>query len=168
VPESLVHQILSLNHDSIYTAHPGRHCILDILNLKFWCKRMSKHVDWYVSKYDFKAPMGKVQEPTRHGKSSVWMLLVHYGGPKRVINMCLGSWTAFRNMRERYPSRIFRLLRARREYATQIITRHGVNNVLVTNNGRSFTATFLMKCIRFWVSSIIRSETGHTNEYIGR
>jgi hypothetical protein len=55
-----------------------------------------------------------------------------------------------------------------RAYATQIITRHGVNNVLVTDNGKSFTATFLMKSVRFWESSIIRPETGHTNEWIGR
>jgi hypothetical protein len=32
VPES---EILSLNHDSIYAAHPGRHRMLDILKLKF-------------------------------------------------------------------------------------------------------------------------------------
>ena len=36
VPEALVNEILSLNHDSIYAAHPGRHRMLDILKLKFW------------------------------------------------------------------------------------------------------------------------------------
>ena len=84
VPEGLVNEILSLNHDSIYAAHPGRHRMLDILKLKFWWKGMSRHVDEYVSKCDtcqrrhgrqeFKAPMGKIRSPPDNVKSSTWTL----------------------------------------------------------------------------------------------
>jgi hypothetical protein len=45
VPQSLVREILSLNHNSVYASHPGKHRMLDILNARFWWPGMTAHVE---------------------------------------------------------------------------------------------------------------------------
>jgi hypothetical protein len=47
---SLASKIISLNHDYIYAAHPGRKRILDILSLQNWWPEMGKVMRNYVSK----------------------------------------------------------------------------------------------------------------------
>jgi transposase InsO family protein len=152
VPESLVNEILSLNHDSVYAAHPGRHRMLDILKLKFWWKGMSKHVDEYVKNCDacqrrhgrqeFKAPMGKVREPTRQWE------IVHMDtvGPLQISDKGNKYILTFVDSFSKYVEAIalpdICAITCARAYASQVITRHGVNDILVTDNGTSFTAVF--------------------------
>jgi hypothetical protein len=52
VPESLVSEILSLNHDLIYAAHPGWKRTLDIVLLRNWLPGIHKDVRHYVLKCD--------------------------------------------------------------------------------------------------------------------
>jgi hypothetical protein len=48
VPASLVSEILALNHDSNYAAHPGRKRMLDLMGLRFWCTSIYKDIKEYV------------------------------------------------------------------------------------------------------------------------
>jgi hypothetical protein len=135
--------------------------MLDILKLKFRWKGMSRDVDEYVSKCDtcqrrhgrqeFKAPMGKVQEPTTQWeivhKDAAGPLQKSEQGNKYVLIFV----DIFSKYAEAIPLPDISAVTWARAYATQLITRHGVNDVLVTDNGKSFTAVFSMKSVKFWV-----------------
>jgi hypothetical protein len=152
VPESMVSEILSLNHDSIYAAHPGRHRMLDVLKLKLWWKGMSKLVDGYVrtcdacqqrhGRLEFKAPIGKVQEPTCQWEivhmDAVGPLQMSEKGNKYVLTFV----DSFSKFAEAIAVPDISALTCARVYAREVITRHGVNDILVTDNGKSFTAFF--------------------------
>ena len=126
---------------------------------------MSKHVDEYVSKchtcqrrhggLEFKAPMCNFQKPTRQWEivhmDAVGSLQKSEQGNKYVLT--------FADSFSKYAEAILlpdtSALTCARAYATQIFTRHGVNDVLVTDNGKSFTSIFLMKSVKFWVRNIL-------------
>jgi hypothetical protein len=50
VPCSLIREEISLNHDSVYTTHPGWKRKLYILAVQNWWHRMHKYLRKYVSK----------------------------------------------------------------------------------------------------------------------
>jgi hypothetical protein len=52
VPASMVSKILALNHESIYTPHPGRKRLLDRIGLRFWWTSIYRDVKEYVFKCD--------------------------------------------------------------------------------------------------------------------
>jgi len=74
VPATLVHEVIMLNHDSVFVAHPGTKRTHDLIALQYWWPGMRKARGDYVRKCDlcqrrngtreFVAPLGEVQEPT--------------------------------------------------------------------------------------------------------
>jgi len=74
VPETLVHEVIMLNHDPVYVAHPGTKWTHDLIALQYWWPDMRKAIEDYVRKCDlcqrrkgtceFVALLGEVQEPT--------------------------------------------------------------------------------------------------------
>jgi hypothetical protein len=45
VPKALAKEVIELNHDSIYAAHPGRKRTLEILCIRFYCPKMRQDVE---------------------------------------------------------------------------------------------------------------------------
>jgi hypothetical protein len=74
VPRSLVTEIIALNHDPIYSAHPGRKRTHDTIRLRYWCPGMGGPIDKYVRECDscrrrkhrreYRAPLGKTYLPS--------------------------------------------------------------------------------------------------------
>jgi len=76
VPATLVHEVIRLNHDPVYVAHPGTKRTHDLIALQYWWPGMRKAIEDYVRKCDlcqrrkgtreFIAPLGEVQERRPH------------------------------------------------------------------------------------------------------
>jgi hypothetical protein len=74
VPATLVYEVIRLNHDPVYVAHPGTKWTHDLIALQYWWPSMRKAIEDYVRKCDlcqrrkgtreFIALLGEVQEPT--------------------------------------------------------------------------------------------------------
>jgi len=74
VPATLVHEVIMLNHDPVYVAHPKTKWTHDRIALQYWWPVMRKAIEDYVRKCDlcqrrkgtreFVAPLGEFQEPT--------------------------------------------------------------------------------------------------------
>jgi hypothetical protein len=75
VPKTLAKEVIELNHDSTYAAHPGRNRTLEILCIHYYWPKMRQDVENYVSECDnchrrkqsreYIAPLGDVRQPTR-------------------------------------------------------------------------------------------------------
>ena len=74
VPNKLVRDIISLNHDPIYAAHSGRNRTLDILCMRYYWPKMRRDVENYVrecdecqrrkQKSEYTASLGVVRRPS--------------------------------------------------------------------------------------------------------
>jgi hypothetical protein len=73
VPKTMVKDVIALNHDSIYAAHPGRKRTLEILCICYYWPKMRQNVENYVRECDdyrrkqgreYTAPLGDVRQPT--------------------------------------------------------------------------------------------------------
>jgi hypothetical protein len=74
VPKKLVKEVIALNHDSIYAAHPGRKRTLEILCICYYWPGMRQDVENYVRECDYchrrkqgceyTALLGDVRQPT--------------------------------------------------------------------------------------------------------
>jgi hypothetical protein len=125
---------------------------------------MTAHVADYVSKCDacqrrsgrqeYKAPMGKVMEAT--GSWSVVHLdavglLQSSANGNRYILTFIDSFSKFA---EAFPVKEIFAVTCARVYSEQVVTRLGINEVLVSDNGKSFTAAFFEETCRLLGSSI--------------
>jgi len=52
VSATLVHEVIMLNHDPVYVAHPGTKRTHDLIALQYWWPGMRKAIQDYVRKYD--------------------------------------------------------------------------------------------------------------------
>jgi hypothetical protein len=50
VPKNLIRDVIALNHDPIFAAHPGRNRTLEILCIRCYWPEIRKDVENYVSK----------------------------------------------------------------------------------------------------------------------
>jgi len=70
VPRKLVREVIALNHDPIFAAHPGRKRTLEILCIRYYWPGMRQDVENYVRECDkchrrkqgreYTAPLGEV------------------------------------------------------------------------------------------------------------
>jgi len=52
VPATLVHEVIRLNHDPVFVAHPGTKRTHDLIALQYWCPGMRKAIQDCVRKCD--------------------------------------------------------------------------------------------------------------------
>ena len=152
IPESLIREIITLNHDSVYAGHPGVKRTLGVLSLKYWWPTMSGDVRKYVStcdacqrrdgKREFKAPLGDVAEPSR----AFQIVHIDITGPyprtsagNRYVLTAIDKLTKYA---EAIPLKDISAVTVARAYATQIVSRHGVNETLVSDKGSNFMSEF--------------------------
>jgi hypothetical protein len=74
VPQTLMQDVMILNHDPVYAAHPGIKRTYSLIVLRYWWPGMMKSVEDFVKSCDlcqrrkgnreFVAPLGEVEEPT--------------------------------------------------------------------------------------------------------
>ena len=75
VPKKLVTDVIALNHDPIFAAHPGKKRTLEILCIRYFWPGMRQDVENYVRECDdchrikqgreYTAPLGDVRQPIR-------------------------------------------------------------------------------------------------------
>jgi hypothetical protein len=74
VPQNLMQDVMRLNHDPVYAAHPGIKRTYSLIALRYWWPGMWKPVEDFVKSCDlcqrrkgsreFVAPLGEVDKPT--------------------------------------------------------------------------------------------------------
>jgi transposase InsO family protein len=126
--------------------------MLDLIGLRFWWTSIYKVVNEYVFKCDacqrrsgkreFKAPLGSVTEPTQAFHcvhlDIVWPLPLSSNCNKYILTLK----DRLTKYAEAIPLPDVSAVTCAKAYATQIVARHGVNESLVTDNGRNFTSIF--------------------------
>jgi hypothetical protein len=70
----MVKEVIKENHDPVFASHPGIRRTFDLIALSFWWPGMHRSLEAYVRNCDacqrgkddreFRAPLGKVEEPT--------------------------------------------------------------------------------------------------------
>jgi hypothetical protein len=136
VPQSLIREVIALNHDSIYASHPGWKRTLDIVSLRNSLPGKHKDVRQYVlksdacqrsGKHELKAPLGDVAEPSYVFQVAhcdiVWPFPLR--GNRYVLT--------FEDKLTKYAEAItladVSAVTCARAYATQIVARHGVRSL---------------------------------------
>jgi hypothetical protein len=159
VHKSLVGNVISLHHSSVYAAHPGRKRTLDLISLRSWWPGMCTGVKNYVNKCDtcqrrnrkreFRAPLGEVTEPFQAfqiAHMDVVGPLPLSGNKNRYVITFVDKLTKYA---EAIPLPEVSAVTCAKAYATQIVTRQGPSEILVTDRGGNFTSVFSMKRVRF-------------------
>jgi hypothetical protein len=159
VPRSLVSDVVSLHHSSVYAAHPGRKRTLDLISLRSWWPGMCRDVKNYVNKCDtcqrrnrkreFRKPLGEVSEPSQAFQIAhvdIVGPLPLSGNKNRYVLTFVDKLTKYA---EAIPLLEISAVTCAKAYATQIVTRHGPSEILVTDRGANFTSVFSMKRVRF-------------------
>jgi hypothetical protein len=144
VPQSLIREVISLNHDSIYASHPGWKRTLDIVSLRNWLPVMHKDVRQYVlkcdacqrrsGKHELKAAFGDVAEPSYAFQVAHCDILGPIPLSNRGNRYVLTFVDKLTKYAEAIPLADVSAVTCARAYATQIVARHGVNEVLVTDH----------------------------------
>jgi hypothetical protein len=148
----MVQEVIRLNHDPVFVAHPGRNRTLDLLCVRFYWPGMRKDVEEYVRnciecqhvkpRHDFKAPMGGMAKPAG-AFDTVGMDIL---GPlpltankNRYLLVFIDHLTLYP---EAIPLESQTAESCARAYATHIVARHGATKNLISDRGANFTSAF--------------------------
>jgi transposase InsO family protein len=152
VPKTMVQDIIKMNHDPVYVAHPGMKRSFELISLSYWWPGMRNMIQEYVRKCDacqrrkedreFVAPLGEVEEPTAPFQVTSMDITGPYLKTPRGNRFLLTFIDHFTKFVEAYPIPDQTAETCARVYATQIITRHGTGSMLITDQGRSFMSVF--------------------------
>ena len=170
-PRVLVQDIIKMNHDPVYVAHPGMKRTYDLISLSYWWPCMRKFIDEYIRKCDpcqrrkedreFIAPLGEVEEPTAPFQVTSMDLTGHYLMTPRKNKYILTFIDHFTKYVEAFPIPDQTAETCARVYATQIVTRHGTVSTLITDQGRSFVSTFFKETCRILKIRKLRTSPYH-------
>jgi hypothetical protein len=151
VPRTLAKEVIELNHDSIYAAHPGKKKTLEILCIRYYWPKMRQDVENYVREFDnchrrkqgreYIAPL-EVRHPTYPFEITSVDICGPYPLTPRKNKYLLTFIDHLTKYAEAIPIADMSAETCARAYATQIVARHGSGSILVTDQGRSFTSAF--------------------------
>lgn len=105
VPDTHVHKVLHLCHQSHLFCHPGINKTLAVVRAQFWWKNLTKNMKEYVSpccqcnqantsRHPLAGLLCPCLSPHDHGLRSRWILLM-YCPNHQVILSSLPKWTVF-------------------------------------------------------------------------
>jgi transposase InsO family protein len=158
VPKSLEQEVVALNHEPIFAAHPGIKRTIDILKLRYWWPGMTQAADKFVRECDscqrrkgeneYKAPLGVVRQPSQPFE----ICHLDFVGPFALSDQKNKYILTFIDQLTKYVEAVAvpdtTAATAARAFVTQIVARHGVCQTLVTDRGTSFTALFFKEVCR--------------------
>jgi len=150
-----MHDVMRLNQDSVYVAHPGIKRAYSLTALRYWWPGMRKSIGDFVKSCDlcqrqkgnreFVAPLGEVEEPT----APFQVVSLDITGPyvttargNKYLSTFIDHFTKYV---EAFPIPDQTAETCARIYATQIVTRHGTGSQLITDQGRSFVSSFFQE-----------------------
>jgi hypothetical protein len=152
VPQTLVQQVISMNHDPMFVANPGRKRTYDLISLRYWWPKMRQTIDDYVMGCDpcqrrkdgreYRAPLGEVEEPSEPFEITSMDIMGPYPLTPRKNEYLLTFIDHFSKHVEAYSIPDQTAETCARVYATQIITKNGCGTTLITDQGRSFVSSF--------------------------
>jgi hypothetical protein len=152
VPKKLVKDVIALNHDPIFAAHPGRKRTLEILCIRYYWPGMRQDVENYVRECDdchrrkqgreYTAPLGDVRQPTYPFEITSMDICGPYPLTPRKNKYLLTFIDYLTKYAEAIPLTDMSAESCARAYAAHVIARHGTGSILVTDQGRSFTSAF--------------------------
>jgi len=165
-----MHDVMRLNHDPVYVAHPGIKRTYSLIALRFWWPGMRKSIEGFVNSCDlcqwrkgsreFVAPLGEVEEPT----APFQVVSLDITGPYVTTargNKYIPTFTDhITKYVEAFPLPNQTAETCARIYATQIVTRHGTGSQLITDQGRSFMSSFFQDTCK-----ILAIRTTRTTSY---
>jgi len=170
VPQSLMHDVMRLNHDPVYGAHPGIKRNYSLVALRYWWPGMRKSIEDFVNSCDlcqrrkgireFVAPLGEVEEPTAPFQLVSLDITGPYVTTARGNKYLLTFIDHFTKYVEAFPIPDQTAETCARIYATQIVTRHGTVSQLITDKGRYFMSTFFQE-----ICKILGIRTSRTTSY---
>jgi transposase InsO family protein len=171
VPKNLIRDVIALNHDPIFAAHPGRKRTLEILCIRYYWPGMRKDVENYVSKCDdcqkrkqrkeYVAPLGEVRQPTYPFEIVGMDICGPFPTTPRKNKYLLTFIDHFTKFAEAIPISDMTAETCARAYATHVIARHGTGSILVTDQGKSFTSVFFRETCRILGVKQINSSAYH-------
>jgi transposase InsO family protein len=158
VPKSLVKEIISLNHNPNFVAHPGRKRTMNVVSLRCWWIGMQRDIDRYVQECDFcrkrknrrlfRAPMGKVHHPTypfQYTHMDVTGPFLRSTSENKYVLNFIDEPT---KIMEAIPLAEISAQNCARAYATDIVARHGSSTYLITDRRSNFTSVFFNETCR--------------------
>ena len=159
VRATLIHEVIRLNHDPAYVAHPGTKQIHDLIALQYWSPGMRKAIDDYVRKCDlcqrrkgtreFIALLGEVQEPTAPFQLTAMDVTGPYRTTPRGNKYLLTFIDHFSKYVEAFAIEEKTAETCAQVYATQLVSRYGMGAQLITVQGSAIMSSFfkrLAKC----------------------
>jgi len=161
VPATLVHEVIILNHDPVYVAHPGTKRTHDLIALQYWWPGMRKAIEDYVRKCDlcqrrkgtreFVAPLGEVQEATAPFQLTAMDVTGPYRTTPRRNKYLLTCIDHFSKYVEAFPIEDQTAETCARVYETQIVSRYGTGAQLITDQGPAFMSSFFKRRAKCYV-----------------
>jgi len=164
VPATLVHEVILLNHDPVYVAHPGTKRTRDLIVLQYWWPGMRKAIEDYARKCylcqrrkgtrEFVAPLREVLDPTAPFKLTAMDVTGPFRTTPRGNKYLLTFIDHFSKYVEAVPTDDQTAETCARVYATQIVSRYGTGAQLNTDQGPAFMSSFFFQetykvlCIR--------------------
>ena len=152
VPRKLVKDVIALNHDAIFAAHPGRKRTLEILCIRYYWPGMRQDVENYVRECDdchrrkqgreYTAPLGDVRQPTYPFEITSMDICGPYPLTSRTNKYLLTFIDHFTKYAEAIPLTDMSAESCARAYAAHVIARYRTGSILVIDQGRSFTSAF--------------------------
>jgi len=148
-----MHDVMRLNHDPVYGAHPVIKSSL--VALPYCWSGMRKSIEDFVKSCDlcqrrkgngeFVAPLGEVEEPTAPFLVVSLDNTFPYVTTPRENKYLLKFIDHFTKYVEAFPIPDQTAETCARICATQIVTRHGTGSQLITDQGRSFMSSFFSR-----------------------
>jgi len=147
--------LMRLNHDPVYAAHPGIKGTYSLIALRYWWPGIWKSVEDFVKSCDlcqrrkgnreFVAPLGEVEEPAAPFLVTSLDITGPYVTTPRGNKYLLTFIDHFTKYVKAFPIPDQTAEICARIFATQIVTRHGTGSQLITDQGRSFMSSFFQE-----------------------
>jgi len=152
VPQSLMQDVITENHNPIFVAHQGSKRTFKLISLKYWWPKMRQSIEEYIchcdkcqtrkGKQEFQAPLGEVENPSELFRVTSLSITGPYFVTPWKNRYLLTFTDHLSKYVEAFPIPDVAAETCARVYATQIIPMHGSGSTLIAYQGRSFTSAF--------------------------
>ena len=171
VSATLMQEVIRINNDPVFVAHPGTKRTHDLIALPYWWPGVRKAIYVYVIKSylcqrrkgtrEFIAALGEVQET----KAPIQLTAMDFTGPymtkPRGNKFLLTFIDRFSKYVEAFAIEDQRAETCALVYATQIVSRYGTGAQLITDQSPAFMSSFFQKTCKVLVIRMSRTASYH-------